>query len=207
MKLFNIKTNKKHIVKLALLTIPLLPLATSCKDDFMEAKPELTVLEGANFDAPALVLAQVNGLYASMKHGRFLGGRYQIYNDIRAEEFVNRTSNNVTGYSIWNQTGGADEPYLTDIWARGYLTINRANTFLQGLDDNAAKMTAAKIPDTDVAQYRAEAKFVRALSYLSLVQMFAKPYTADNGASPGLPLRLQAESNSENNALARSTVA
>jgi len=185
-----------------LLTIPLVPIMSSCEDDFLEAKPELTVLEGANFDTPELALAQVNGLYASLKHGRFLGGRYQIYNDIRAEEFLNRTSNNVTGYSIWNQTGGADEPYLTDIWARGYLTINRANTFLAGLEENADKLD----PE-DVANFRAEAKFIRAISYFSLVQMFAKPYTADNGASPGLPLRLQPEFNSDNNSLSRSTVA
>ncbi|WP_276498048.1 RagB/SusD family nutrient uptake outer membrane protein [Pontibacter litorisediminis] len=202
MKIFNRKSNKKYIAKLALLSIPLSLTLTSCEKDFLEAKPELTVLEGANFDSPAVVLAQVNGLYASMKHGRFLGGRYQIYNDIRAEEFINRTSNNVTGYSIWNQTGGADEPYITDMWSRGYLTINRVNTFLAGLEENASKLDAELVEN-----YRAEAKFIRAISYFSLVQMFAKPYTADNGASPGLPLRLQPEFSSDNNGLARSTVA
>jgi len=202
MKIFNIKSNKKFVVRLALLTIPLAPIVTSCDEDFLNATPELTILEGRNFDTPELVLAQVNGLYASMKHGRFMGGRYQIYNDIRAEEFINRTSNNVTGYSVWNQTAGADENYTTDLWSRAYLTINRVNTFLKGLEENSDK-----VDDALEAQYKAEAKFVRAMSYFSLVQMFAKPYTLDNGASPGLPLRLQAESSSANNGLKRSTVA
>jgi hypothetical protein len=202
MKLFNIKSNKKYVVRLALLTIPLAPTVSSCDKDFLNAEPELTVLEGNNFDTPELVLAQVNGLYASMKHGRFLGGRYQVYNDVRGEEFINRTSNNVTGYSIWNHTAGADENYTTDMWSRGYLTINRVNTFLAGLEANPGS-----VEEATAAQYAAEAKFIRAISYLSLVQMFAQPYTADNGASPGLPLRLQPESSSANNDFARSSVA
>lgn len=200
--MLNIKSSKRYIVKLAFLTIPLVPVVSSCDEDFLTAEPELTVLEGNNFATPALVLAQVNGLYSSIKHGRFLGGRYQIYNDIRGEEFVNRTANNVTGYSIWNQTGGADEPYLTDIWSRGYLTINRTNLFLKGLAENPNS-----VPAETAKQYEGEAKFIRAMSYFYLVQMFAKPYVADNGASPGLPLRLQAETTSANNSLARSTVA
>ncbi|WP_242927705.1 RagB/SusD family nutrient uptake outer membrane protein [Pontibacter vulgaris] len=202
MKIFDIHSKKKYVVRLALLSIPFAPMLTSCEKEFLDAQPELTLLEGKNFDTPDLVLAQVNGLYASMKHGRFLGGRYQAYNDIRAEEFINRTANNVTGYSIWNQTAGADENYTTDLWSRAYLTINRVNTFLKGLEENSDK-----VDDALEAQYRAEAKFIRAMSYLSLVQMFAKPYVLDNGASPGLPLRLNAESNTENNSLKRSTVA
>lgn len=201
MKIFN-RSSKKYVVKLALLTIPLVPFVTSCDKEFLDAQPELSVLDKDAFNTPAQVLAQVNGLYGSMKHGRFLGGRYQIYNDIRAEEFINRTANNVTGYSIWNQTGGADEPYLTDIWVRGYGTINRVNIFLKGLGENPQA-----VPEATAKEYAAEAKFIRAMSYFSLVQMFAKPYTADNGASPGLPLRLNAEMTSENNSLARSTVA
>ena len=39
------------------------------------------------------------------------------------------------------------------------------------------------------------------------MQFFAKPYALDNGASPGLPLRLKGEVTSANNNLARSTVA
>ncbi|MFD2597396.1 RagB/SusD family nutrient uptake outer membrane protein [Sphingobacterium corticis] len=52
-----------------------------------------------------------------------------------------------------------------------------------------------------------EAKFVRALCYHALVQLFAKPYTLDNGASKGIPLRLQAETNQDNNNIPSSTVA
>jgi len=63
------------------------------------------------------------------------------------------------------------------------------------------------ISDTLRAQYVAEAKYIRALCYFSLVTVYATPYNADQGASKGLPLRLQAETNGSNNDLARSTVA
>ncbi|AKD03400.1 RagB/SusD family nutrient uptake outer membrane protein [Pontibacter korlensis] len=201
MKLIAIK-NKRYILRLALIAVPLLPVLSSCEDDFLEAVPELEISDVNAFDTPERVLAQVNGLYSGLKHGRFLGGRYQIYNDIRAEEFINRTGNNVTGTSVWNATAGADETYITDIWSRGYQAINRVNVFLKGLEDNAAKVGAE-----DAQSYGAEAKFIRAMSYLSLVQVFAKPYTSDNGASPGLPLRLQAETTGANNSLERSSVA
>jgi hypothetical protein len=39
-----------------------------------------------------------------------------------------------------------------------------------------------------------------------LVTIYARPYTENDGASKGLPLRLQAETTSANNDLARSTV-
>jgi hypothetical protein len=40
-----------------------------------------------------------------------------------------------------------------------------------------------------------------------MLQLYAQPYNKNNGASPGLPLRLVANKTSENNDLARSTVA
>lgn len=201
MKIFNRKTNKKYIVKLALLTIPLLPLITSCKEDFLDAQPRTSVSDASAFNTPNRVLAQVNGLYATVKSGTFLGGRYQIYNDIRADEFFNRLQNGVTGYNAWNFTIGPDDTYIGNFWITGYLAINRANLFLEGLEANASKIAPA-----DLQQYRGEAKFLRALTYFSLVQIYAKPYVMDNGASPGLPLRLKGETTSENNNLARSKV-
>lgn len=202
MNFIKINTNKKYVVKLALLAMPLLPLATACNDDFLEVSPQTSVSVDNAFDTPARVLAQVNGLYATIKSGAFLGGRYQIYNDIRGEEFFNRLSNGVTGYNAWNFTIGGDDTYIANFWTTGFLAINRSNLFLEGLAANADKIEAANLQ-----QYRGEAKFIRALSYFSLVQIYAKPYVSDNGASPGLPLRLQGETGIANNVLKRSTVA
>jgi hypothetical protein len=53
--------------------------------------------------------------------------------------------------------------------------------------------------------YIAEAKFVRALSYFSLIQTYSKPYNLDKNGL-GLPLRILPITSSGNNDLARSTI-
>ena len=193
---------KNYMVRAAVLVLPLLTVATSCKRDFLEAVPELALSDANAFDNPERILSQVNGLYASAKAGSLFGGRYFIYNDIRAEEWINRTTNNVTGYGVYQGTQNSSDTYIGNIWNQGYLTINRINLFLDGLEKNSDKLSPAQL-----ANYRGEAKFLRALTYLGLVQMFAKPYVQDQGASKGLPLRLQPETSTANNQLARSSVA
>ncbi|MET3540595.1 hypothetical protein ABID22_001308 [Pontibacter aydingkolensis] len=175
---------------------------SSCADDFLEATPRTEASVESAFDTPERVEAQANGLYATIKSGAFLGGRYQVYNDVRAEEFINRLNNGVTGAWAYQHIIGGDDTYLTNFWITGYLAINRSNLFLEGLDANSSKIDPAKL-----LSYKGEAKFVRALTYFYLVQIYAKPYVLDNGASPGLPLRLKGETGPENNGLARSTVA
>ncbi|MHA8099709.1 RagB/SusD family nutrient uptake outer membrane protein [Aquirufa aurantiipilula] len=188
--------------KIGYLTIALALTVSSCSKDFLSAVPELDLSDATVFNSPARVLSQVNGLYGSAKSGSLFGGRYLIYNDIRAEEFVNRTTNSVTGYSTYQGNQDPSDTYLAGFWIQGYLTINRANLFLEGLAANPNAVSTAL-----AANYRGEAKFIRALTYFSLVQFFAKPYILDKGASAGLPLRLKGETSSANNNLARSTVA
>jgi hypothetical protein len=188
--------------KIGILSIALAMTVSSCNKEFLNAVPELDLSDATVFNTPARVLSQVNGLYGSAKSGSLFGGRYLIYNDIRGEDWVNRTTNSVTGYSTYQGNQDPSDSYLANFWVVGYSTINRANLFLEGL---AANPTA--VPAALAANYRGEAKFLRALTYFSLVQYFAKPFILDKGASAGLPLRLKGETSSANNALARSSVA
>ncbi|MFD3275322.1 RagB/SusD family nutrient uptake outer membrane protein [Aquirufa echingensis] len=188
--------------KMGILSIALAMTVSSCNKEFLSAVPELDLSDATVFNTPARVLSQVNGLYGSAKNGSLFGGRYLIYNDIRGEDWVNRTTNSVTGYSTYQGNQDPSDSYLAGFWIQGYLTINRANLFLEGLaaNPNAVSSTLA-------ANYRGEAKFLRALTYFSLVQYFAKPYILDKGASAGLPLRLKGSVSSADNDMPRSTVA
>jgi hypothetical protein len=163
------------------------------------------------FDTPSRVLAQVNGLYSYVKVGSFLGGRYQIYGDIRANDFINRTTNGVTGLQVWNHTlAETSQNDVISVWGAAYQAINQINVFLAGLDANTAKFTASPFPSgyaSTITSYQGEARLLRALCYYSLLQLYARPYADGAGSKPGLPLRLQAESGLGNNDLARSTVA
>ncbi|MGA0560089.1 RagB/SusD family nutrient uptake outer membrane protein [Larkinella sp. VNQ87] len=195
--------NRRSVLKAALLAVLLGPVTTSCtEEEILEPTPLTSLADVEAFANPDRVLAQINGLYSSVKNGQFLGGRYLVYIDVRGEEFLNVTNNGVTALQTWNHTNnsGSNEP--TNLWNQAYLAINRINLFLEGLDANPNVVDAAL-----ANQYRGEARFLRGLTYLSLIQLYAQPYTKDNGASLGLPLRLKGEVGTGNNDLVRSTVA
>jgi hypothetical protein len=201
--------NKKPFVAVAT-TIVLLGTA-SCREELLHPIPTTQFSDQVVFDTPDRILLQVNSLYSFVKTGNFLGGRYQIYGDIRANDFLNRTTNAVTGYQVWSHT--ETETSSNDVincWSYGYGAINQINVFLAGMDANATKFAATPFPSTFATttanQYRGEARLLRALCYYSLLQLYARPYTDGNGSKPGLPLRLLAEKNATNNSLARSSV-
>lgn len=186
-----------------ILTLGLLLTVTACKDTELLNPTPATAISGANaFDTPDRILGLVNGIYKAVKNGNYYGGNYYTYQEARGDEFINRTSNTFTAYEAWNQTLNAGSNFVAGFWAAAYGAINNANIVIKGLTDNPNKVSA-----TLAKQYIAEAKFLRALSYFSLVTLYARPYTENNGTSPGLPLRLLAETSTANNDLKRSTVA
>ena len=190
-------TNK---LKLLIAVVTSLLGMVACQKD-LETTPKTSIEEQYAFDTPERIQGQINSLYDAIKSGNFLGGRYLINNDIRGEEFINMRNNGVTGLLVWNHTLNSSTPEVENLWTAAYAAINKVNIFLKGLDDHASKIDASMLP-----KYKAEAKFVRAISYFDLVVMYARPYTLNNGSNPGLPLRLKAETTSENNDLARSSV-
>lgn len=202
----------KNIASKGILSAALIASSFACKDELLDVRPRTAFPPEVVFDTPARVELQVNNLYAQMKSGQFLGGRYQIYGDIRADDFLNRTTNGVTGYLVWQHTlTETSQNDVINLWDAAYNAINQINVFLQGMEDNGAKFDAVPFPanyrTTTAVAFKAEARFLRALAYHSLLQLYARPYIDQNGARPGLPLRLRAETDLTGNDLARSTVA
>jgi hypothetical protein len=198
------KTTQKYrkiILRVSLLGV-LIMNTTSCTKNLLDPTPITSLPESAAFDTPERIVAQINGLYASMKAGAFYGGRYIIYNELRADEFIMNKPNLVTGQSTWSQNVSSSTSEVQSLWSAGYSTINKVNTFLAGLELNKSKLSA-----TLYANYKSEAQFVRALCYFAMIQTYAQPFIKNAGASLGLPLRLQPEFDTNNNQLARSTVA
>ncbi len=196
----------KNILKIAAAFILL--LTAGCHKEYLDPVPQTSLSSLTVFDTKDRVEAQVNGLYDGLKAAQFLGGRYFVYNDIRCENFIPKSSNLVTGYSTWNNSVITSTNEVQNCWAAGYNAINTVNIFIEGLDEswNAGKLTG-KITDAEYNQYISEALSIRAICYFNLLQLYAKPYSMNAGANPGLPLRLKAEKSSENNDLARSSVA
>jgi len=193
--IFKQNRSRKIIAILALLVS-----LSACRDNLLETVPVTSISTEAAYSTPEKILAQVNGLYSQFGSQSFFGGRHLIFNEQRGEEFSQNDGNNSTGANVWNQSISASGDFVNAVWSTAYSTINSANILIENL--NTSKVLSEELRKN----YIAEAKFLRAFSYFSLVQTYAKPYLQNSGA-PGLPLRLKAEISGGNNDFAFSTVA
>lgn len=173
---------------------------SSCSDDDALSPLNQTRISETNaFETPERVAQQVLGMYSGVKAGNFMGGRYYNYMDIRGEEFRNEKSNQVTNSNTWFFSVASSTSEVNNLWQSGYFAINRCNVVIAGLE-------TSPIDAALKTEYLAEARFLRALSYYSLVTLYARPYWDGNGSKPGIPLRLMAETQPGNSDLARATV-
>jgi len=176
-------------------------LIVSCSDTEALNPVNQTRISDANaFATPQRIEQLVLGIYGGVKVGNFYGGRFFNYQDVRGPEFINERNNGVTNLFTWSFGVQSATNEVQNLWGAAYIAINRSNIVISGLE--TATISAAL-----KTRYTAEARFLRALSYYSLVTLYAKPYTQDNGASLGLPLRLIPETSSGNSNLVRSSVA
>lgn len=194
------KKNLLYIVMAA----GLVQLTSCAKDNFVNPVPTNVISDLTAFDSKDRIEGQVRAIYTSIKNAGMYGGRYQIFNDIRGGDFMNERTNVVTGFDVWNYTpSNSSTNSVQNHWSRSYYVINLANVFLDGM---AAKGTAVVGP-TLSNNYQAEARLLRAMSYYSLLQLYARPFWDGNGSKPGVPLRLKGNTGSDNYAQARATVA
>lgn len=190
-------------MSIALLAGVMLLLPNACQKDLLDPVPQNSFSDATIFETKDRFVSLLNGLYDAMKSGAFYGGRFIVYGDIRAEEFLNETTNGVTGFQTWNHTLVESTNEVNNLWNACYYTINSCNIYIDGADKNRAVVGN----DALVDQYIAEAKTIRAITYFSLLTLYCQPYANGNGSQLGVPLRLRAETGPGNNDLARSTVA
>lgn len=178
---------------------------TSCsKDKFLNPVPTNAISDLTAFDTKDRIEGQVRAIYSSIKNAGMYGGRYQIFNDIRGEEFMNDRTNVVTGFDIWNYTpSNSSTNSVVNHWSRAYYVINLANVFIDGMAAKGTNVVGATLSNN----YLGEARLLRALSYYSLLQLYARPFWDGNGSKPGVILRLKGNTGSDNYSQARATVA
>lgn len=196
----------KNILRITIAFFLLLTIG--CSKEFLDPVPQTSLSDLSVFDTKDRVIAQVNGMYAFMKSGAFLGGRFFVYGDVRSDNFIPKSSNLVTNFASWNHTEVSSTNEVQNCWGSIYAAVNAINVFLDGLTTSwdAGKLDG-KISQAEYDQFRSESYTLRALCYFDLLQLYCKPYNQGNGTNPGVPLRLKAEKSAEGNDLARSTVA
>jgi len=192
----------KQILKYVVLAA-IVVQGTSCYKSQLYPVPTTSISDLSAFDTKDRIEGQVRGMYATIKNAGMYGGRYQIFNDIRGGDFQNMTTNVVTGFDIWNYTpSNSSTNSVENHWGRAYLTINQANLFIEGMDAKGTSVVGDALSKNLVA----EARFIRALCYYSLLQFYARPYWDGNGSKPGVPLRLKGNKGSDNYAMSRNPV-
>lgn len=178
--------------------------AFSCtKTDDLNPVPTTLIADASAFATPARISNQINGLYATFKGTGLWGSNYILYSEARAGEFISTNQNPLQGgltYMLLTDAGTSD---VNVVWLQAYQTINACNVFLEGMDAQG-KMV---VSDTLYNNYTAEAKVLRAVTYYSLLQLYAKPYTNGNGNNPGVPLRLKGNTGLADYNMPRSSVA
>jgi len=177
--------------------------STSCHREYLNPAPQSTLFDANAFSSAARISSQVLGLYATLKNGAFYGGRYIVYGDIRGEDFLAQDPNLVTNYDVWSLNVSNTATAVKGLWLQAYQTINACNVFLDGMDSVGTKLVGTTV----ATPYIAEAKLLRAISYYSLLQYYARPYADGNGSKLGLPLRLHGLKTTGFSDLARSSVA
>lgn len=186
----------------------LILLTVGCSKQYLDPVPKTSVSDLLVFDTKDRVISQVNGMYAKMKVGNFLGGRYFVYNDVRAENFIPQSSNLVTAFATWNHSVVSSTNEVQNLWGAVYQAINTINLFNDNLEQywTGGKLNNI-ISETEKNQFKSEALTLRAVCYFYLLQLYATPYNIGAGNNPGLPLRLKGMKSIGENDLARSTVA
>lgn len=176
---------------------------SSCKRELLSPVPQTSITDATAFDSPGRIANQVNSMYQAFKTGNFFGGRATIASDIRGEDFINETTNLVTGADVWmlNPTG-TSQNFVKNMWSAAYTVINLCNLFIEGMDAKGTTVVGTSLANN----YLGEARLIRAMTYYTLLQYYARPFADGNGSKPGLPLRLKGIKGSGFSDLARSSV-
>lgn len=159
---------------------------SACKRELLNPVPPTTISDATAFDQPYRITNQLLSLYAALKNGQFYGGRVLVYGDVKGEEFLSEDPNLVTGADVWGLNPTNTATAVQNLWAQAYATINQVNLFIDGMNAKGTSVIGTAIANN----YLGEARLIRALSYMNLLQFYARPYADGNGARRGVPLRL-----------------
>jgi hypothetical protein len=169
---FNLK-NMKTIYLLLAVTL----VMASCKKGFLDESPSNSVDATTAIKTPNDLSDAVNGLYTAAKSASLFGQNVPILGDELADNIFVSSSNYGQFITENNYSFIATSGEASGIWSQGYYTILQANRII------AAPLAATPT----VNQLKGEAYTWRALTYLTLVNYFATPYTLNPNAD-GVPI-------------------
>lgn len=169
----------------------------SCSNSVLDQDPIIGTTDKAIFSSKAKIESNLLGVYTKAKE--ILALRGHAFIEAAGDDFINLSVNTNEAYASYEMAVGLGTLDNSDFWTGAYSAINNANTFLKNLENSK------DVAGNDYNKYVAEAKFIRALCYYYLNNLYAQPYLLNNEAK-SVPLRLAAESTTANNNLARASI-
>lgn len=179
-------------MKKIIILIIAISIFTACEDNFLELSPVSQPNVNDFYKTPNDILNGVNAAYAALQTGSLYGGRdLQDLTEYRGDNTFDNdpSANSGLRFNIDQFLAGSENTIYENVWRRLYQAIYRCNIVLDNIDN-------VEMDETLRAQYKGEVRFIRALCYFHLVQLWG-----------GVPVVLQAESTEDARSHIRNSVA
>jgi len=162
----------------------------ACNKDFLEVKPQQSVLTGDVFSQVATSRAAVNGLYSLMQSYSYYGRDAMVIPEVLSDNLTRsvKTGNRYTGMNTMTHT--ATDANVSRMWNQMYQVATNANAIIA--NEENIKKVATTLEQEEVLQLVGEAYAIRAMVYFDLAKFFGRPlkFTAD-GSHLCVPLVLK----------------
>ena len=165
-----------------LILIFLSVFVVSC-DDELNLQPEDQLTLDVSFSNKETSLGVLTGAYSAAQQDDVLNGTRQAYADYMADnvDFVGSFPT-FQAISQFNQL--SNNTSIEAGWDDNYETIGATNLVIKYIPT----VEDVTFTDEEKAIAVAEAKFLRALIYFNMANIYAQPYSLNNGDTPAVPL-------------------
>ena len=152
-------------------------------DDELEIEPQQSISDQSVFADPQAAVGVLIGTYNLLQDIHAFGSQPQVIADYQSDN-VNFVGSFTTLQDINTFSVTAENGTITEIWRDNYEPIIATNALIENLPN------VEGLDESERNQYIGEARFIRALCYFNLVNLFAQPYQFEDGSNLGVPIVL-----------------
>jgi starch-binding outer membrane protein, SusD/RagB family len=158
---------------------------SSCEDR-LELQPQQSLSTNLAFADKRSAEGSLIGVYSAVQDLEVFGALPQVISDYQGDN-VDFIGSFPTLQEIYQYTTLSDNSSIALIWRDHYVAILAANAVIK----NVPGVTDPTFTEAQKSQIVAEAKFLRAITYFQLVNLFAQPINIGGATAPGVPLVLE----------------
>lgn len=162
----------KNIFKIAILSLGIVNIVSSCSNDFVDREFEQSVIQ-SDLKSLQEVQSFVRGAYASMRASTYYGRDFTAYGEVRSDEMF---SNGGSGYfqTVRTYTMTSSDAYARDTYNQIYTMIAKTNIVI-GTDVSKLNGTAQDLQKAEY--YQGQAYALRAQGFFDLLRLYGQKYT------------------------------